>query len=180
MEPGTYLLSLTARLGDGMARLPAEFRKRQAAYLRAAQNPDGGFPGREGGSDLYYTGFALRGLLVLGELTPEICRRAANYLRQALAQQASVVDFFSLLYSCLLVRLGGGPDVLAESPADWPDRVAAMLESFRTPEGGYAKAAGAGSGSTYHTFLVGLCYELLGRALPRPEEVLAFVQSRRR
>ncbi len=180
MEPGTYLLSLTARLSEGLARLPAELRERHAAYLRGAQNPDGGFSGREGGSDLYYTGFALRGLLVLGELTPDICTRAVGYLRPCLTQSASVVDFFSLLYSCLLVRLGGGPDVLADSPADWPERVAAALETFRTPGGGYAKAAGAAAGSTYHTFLVGLCYELLGRLLPRPEEVLAFIQSRQR
>jgi geranylgeranyl transferase type-2 subunit beta len=180
MEPGHYLLSLTARLAEGLARLPAELRDRHARYLRGAQNPDGGFSGREGGSDLYYSGFALRGLLVLGELAPETCARAADYLRPCLTQPASVVDFFSLLYSCLLVRLGGGPDILADSPTDWPNRVAAMLETFRTPEGGYGKVAGAVAGSTYHTFLVGLCYELLGRTLPRPEEVLTFIQSRQR
>ena len=62
MEPATYLERLTLRLVDGLARLPAEFRARHAAYLSAAQNADGGFSGREGGSDLYYTSFALRGL----------------------------------------------------------------------------------------------------------------------
>src|SRR5205823_8300245 len=86
----------------------------------------------------------------------------------------------SLLYACLLVQATGGPDVLAGSPPDWPDRVAATLETFRTADGGYAKAVGAASGSTYHTFLVGLCYQLLGRPLPRPEDVARFVRSRRR
>ena len=37
------------------------------------QNLDGGWSGREGESDLYYTGFALRGLAVLQGLTPELC-----------------------------------------------------------------------------------------------------------
>src|SRR5438874_3362435 len=110
---GGYLLRLTERLAVAMSRLSPQTQARHSAYLQSAQNPDGGFSGREGGSDLYYTGFALRGLLVLGELTPDICVRAANYLRPCLTQPASVVDFFSLLYSCLLVRLGGGPDVLA-------------------------------------------------------------------
>jgi geranylgeranyl transferase type-2 subunit beta len=55
-----------------------------------------------------------------------------------------------------------------------------MLEGLRTADGGYAKAPGGTSGSTYHTFLVGLCHELLGRPLPRPEEVARFVRSRRR
>ena len=180
METENYLQQLTARLSDGLSRLPQEFRERQAAYLRAAQNRDGGFSGREGGSDLYYTGFALRGLAVLDALTPEVAERAAECLRQSLNQQASVVDFFSLLYSCLLVQTGGGPDVLADSPADWPDRVAALLETFRTPDGGYAKSPGSPAGSTYHTFLVALCYQLLGRSVPDPEMIVRFIQSRRR
>jgi geranylgeranyl transferase type-2 subunit beta len=175
-----YLQRLTARLADGLGRLPEEVRARHVAYLLASQNADGGFSGREGGSDLYYTGFALRGLAVLDAWTPEVCQRAAAFLRHSLTQQASVVDFFSLLYACLLIQAGGGPDVLAGSPPDWPDRVAATLETFRTADGGYAKAAGHPSGSTYHTFLVGLCYQLLGRTLPRPQEVARFVQSRRR
>jgi geranylgeranyl transferase type-2 subunit beta len=180
MTAEPYLLHLTARLADGMARLPAEVRERHAAYLRAAQNADGGFPDREGGSDLYYTGFALRGLAVLDALTPAIAERAAGFLRGSLSRQASVVDFFSLLYSCALVQLGGGPDVLAGSPPDWPERVAQTLESFRTADGGYAKNIGGASGSTYHTFLVALCYQLLGRSVPGMAEVVRFVASRRR
>jgi geranylgeranyl transferase type-2 subunit beta len=178
MEP--YLLRLTLRLADGVSRLPAEIRARHAAYLQAAQNADGGFSGREGGSDLYYTGFALRGLAVLEALTPDIAQRAAGFLRASLTQQTSVIDFFSLLYAGLLVQVGGGPDVFAGSPPDWPDRVAEMLESFRTADGGYAKTIGGASGSTYHTFLVALCYQLLGRPLPRLDDVVRFVAGRRR
>jgi geranylgeranyl transferase type-2 subunit beta len=175
-----YLLELTNRLADGLARLPEDGRQRHTAYLCAAQNPDGGFSGREGNSDLYYTGFALRSLAVLDGVPSEVAERAAGFLRHSLTQEASVVDFFSLLYACLLVQLSGGPEVLAQSPTDWPDRVAATLETFRTPDGGYAKAAGNAAGSTYHTFLVGLTYQLLDRPVPRAEEVARFVQARRR
>ena len=175
-----YLQQLTARLGDALANLPGDFRTRHATYLTAAQNADGGFSGREGGSDLYYTGFGLRGLAVLDALTPQVCDRAANFLHHSLTQSASVIDFFSLLYACLLLEVAGGPVVLADAPADWPDRVAATLETFRMADGGYAKSTDAASGSTYHTFLVGLCYQLLGRSLPRPDEVGRFIQSRRR
>ncbi len=65
MTPEPYLPRLNARLADTVARLPETTRLRHITYLRSAQNPDGGFSGREGGSDLYYTGFALRGLAVL-------------------------------------------------------------------------------------------------------------------
>jgi geranylgeranyl transferase type-2 subunit beta len=176
----SYLQRLTAHLSDGAARLPVQRHDKHAAYLRAGQQADGGWPGREGGSDLYYTGFALRGLSVLDELTPEVCSRAAAFLRSALRQQTSVVDFFSFLYACLLVQTGGGPDVLVDSPPDWPDRVAATLETFRTADGGYNKSPGASSGSTYHTFLVGLCYHLLNRPFPDPAAVARFTLSRRR
>ncbi len=176
----TYLPRLTARLADGVARLPAERRQRHARFLLASQNPDGGFSGREGGSDLYYTGFALRGLAVLDALSPAVCARAAAFLRAGLQQQATVVDFFSLLYAALLVQASGGIDIFADSPADWPDRVAATLESFRTSDGGYAKGPGGTAGSTYHSFLVALCYQLLGREVPGPDRAVAFVLSRRR
>src|SRR5215813_5562571 len=115
MEPMAYLILLTTRLMEGLARLPAEWRARQAGFLAARQNADGGFSGREGGSDLYYTGFGLRGLAVLDALSPDVCARAAVYLRASLTQQTSVIDFFSLLYSCLLVQVASGTDVLSDS-----------------------------------------------------------------
>ena len=171
---------MTTRLAEGLARQPEDFRARHATFLAAAQNSDGGFSGREGGSDLYYTAFALRGLAILDVLTPEICARTGAFLRSRLQGQASVVDFYSLLFACLLVQLGGGPDVLAHCPDDWPNRVAKTLESFRTPDGGYGKTTGAASGSTYHTFLVGLCYEILGLPWPRPDAIESFIRSRHR
>ena len=175
-----YLQKLTERLGSGIARLPEAERALQIAYLQAAQNPDGGFSGRLGGSDLYYTAFALRSLAVLDALAGNVAERAVPYLRRSLREQATVIDFFSLLYACALIQVATGIDVLVDSPPDWPDRVAGSLELLRAPDGGYGKSPGSIMGSTYHTFLVGLCYQLLGRAFPRGEEVRSFVQSRRR
>jgi len=168
------------RLLDGIERLPESLRRRQTAYLLDRQNPDGGFSGREGGSDLYYTGFALRSLAVLQSLSPEVCTRTANFLRQKMTGSASVVDFFSLVVSCYLVPIGGGPDVLADAPTDWRQRVATTLDSFRTSDGGYGKTPGAPHGSTYTSFLVALCLQLLDTPIPFPDRLAAFVKSRRR
>lgn len=175
----SYLFHLAVDLAEGVRKMPAEDRARHIDFLRSAQNGDGGFSGREGGSDLYYTGFGLRGLAVLDALTPEVSSRAAEFLRASLTTQTSVVDFFSLLYAAMLVQIGGGPDVFAHSPG-WDERVAHMLEAHRTADGGYAKALGSPSGSTYHTFLVALCYQLMARPLPHREEAVRFVQARRR
>lgn len=178
IEP--YLTRLTTRLIEGIERLPADVRERNATYLVESQNPDGGFSGREGGSDLYYTGFALRSLAVLQALNPDLCNRAAGFLRQRMTGSAGVVDFFSLVVSCYLVPLGGGPDILADAPRDWRDRVADTLETFRSPDGGYGKSPGATHGSTYTSFLVALCLQLLDRPIPAPERLAAFVKSRQR
>jgi geranylgeranyl transferase type-2 subunit beta len=179
-EPEPYLARLTTRLIEGIERLSVAVRDRHASYLRAAQNPDGGYSGRAGGSDLYYTGFALRSLAVLRSLDADVANRAAEYLRARMTGSASVIDLFSLVVSCYLVPLGGGPDVLADAPADWRDRVAATLDSFRSPDGGYGKSPGALSGSTYTSFLVALCFELLARPIPDPDRLSGFVRSRRR
>lgn len=175
-----YLQNLTQRLATGLARLPEAERALHIAYLQGAQNPDGGFSGRMGGSDLYYTAFALRSLAVLNALAGPVAESAVPYLRRSLREHATVIDFFSLLYSCALIQAATGIDVLADSPPDWPDRVAGSLEALRAPDWGYGKSPGANMGSTYHTFLVGLCYELLGRKFPRGDEVRAFIESRRR
>ena len=175
-----YLVRLTNRLLEGIERLPADVRERNTTYLLEAQNADGGFSGREGGSDLYYTGFALRSLAVLQALDPDVCTKAASFLRTKMTGSAGVVDFFSLVVSCYLVPLGGGPDVLADAPTDWKDRVASTLETFRSPDGGYGKTPGALYGSTYTSFLVTLCLQLLDKPNPDPAALAAFVKSRRR
>lgn len=180
MTPDPYLQRLTGRLIDGVDRLPADFRRRHAAWVAARQNPDGGFSGREGGSDLYYTGFALRTLAVLQHLEADSCDRAATFLRTRIGRTAGVVDLFSLLVSAFLVRLGGGPDVLSEFPETSPERVASVLETFRHADGGYAKSPGGTSGSTYTTFLAALALELVGRTIPDPPRVVTFLRTRYR
>ena len=109
-----------------------------------------------------------------------VAGRTAAFLRERVQSQTTVIDFFSFLYAAALVELAGGGVILADSPADWRDRVAATLESLRSPDGGYGKQPGAASGSTYHTFLVALCYQLLGRALPDSDAAVRFVRTRRR
>jgi geranylgeranyl transferase type-2 subunit beta len=79
-----------------------------------------------------------------------------------------------------LVRLGGGPDVLAESAADWPDRVATTLDRHRRPDGGYARSPDGTAGSTYTTFLAALALELVGRPVPNPPQIVTFLRGRYR
>jgi geranylgeranyl transferase type-2 subunit beta len=175
----SYLEDLTLRLARGIAELPEATRQRHSEYMLAAQRADGGFAGREGASDLYYTGFALRGLALLGELYGPVAERAAGFLRSRLGGEESIVDFFSLVYGAALLETSAGIDLFAAAGPAWRDNVARLVETFRRDDGGYAKGSGGVASSTYHTFLVLLSLELAGRSPPEPERIVAFLLSQR-
>ena len=166
-----YLHELDAKVAEGVASLPGRFRRRQVARLVAAQQADGGFPGRQGGSDLYYTSFALRAFDVLGADEPKVLALAAAWLGQCKGKAVDAVDCFCLLSSVRALRHRGVGAAEAEA-----QQIASTLEACRAADGGYAKAE-ADRGSVYHTFLAALCWQMLGEAVPEGAKALGFVRS---
>ena len=173
MAAEPYLVQLNTRLAEELANWPDPRKQAHADFLLARQDPTGGFVGRAGAPDLYYTAFALRGLAVLERLKPEAAFPAARFLMRQ--TPAGIVDFLSYLFCWRL--LAGRP------PAPDPATRAVfgeLLESRRCADGGYGKSPNAAAASTYHTFLAGLCYDLLGERFPQPERIAGFVRGRRR
>ena len=175
-----YLLRLSNRLATGLLSMSPERRDRHRGFLLSQQLPDGGFRGREGDSDLYYTSFAVRGLSMLGGLGEAECESIGRYVLACRSQELSVIDLVSWLYSGLVVQLAGGPDPLSGAPGEFVDAIAESLESTRTADGGYARTTEGSAGSTYHSFMVALAYELLGRTVPEPNRMIQFVYDRQR
>ena len=180
MSDEPYLLRLGTRLTSGLSKMDADRRQRHREFILLQQMPDGGFRGREGDSDLYYTGFAVRGLVILGGMTPDECEAVSQYVKSCKSERLSVIDLVSWLYTGLAVQLSGGGDPFADAEADWMDRISETLESVRTADGGYAKSTQGAAGSTYHSFLVALTYQLLGRTVPRPNALVQFLYDRQR
>ncbi|MCL6504574.1 MAG: terpene cyclase/mutase family protein [Pirellulales bacterium] len=176
----SYLQNLTLLLAEGAARLDEPLRRRHTQFLLGCQAADGGFPGRDGPSDLYYTAFGLRGLAVLGQLDGLPARRAAGYLQSRLAGHVPLVDVLSLIYAASLLELAAGIAVFEGALPNWRAALAQELERFRRPDGGYAKSDQGEMSSLYHTFLVVLCYQLLEQPLAGASQLAAFVASRRR
>lgn len=176
----SYLLRLMGRLAAGMAALDPAAKARHRDLLWLFQKSDGGFSGRDGGSDIYYTSFAVRTLALLDGLDEERCAPIAAYLRTVMNRPVSLVDLVSLFYSALHLRFAGGPNVFDDWHEGWDEKLVTMIESFRVADGGYAKTHEGASGSTYNTFMVILCYEVLGRRPPEPEKIIAFVRGRQR
>ena len=178
----SYLLRLTNRLASELRRLDHERAARHVNFILRFQKADGGFAGREGGSDLYYTSFAVRALALLDALDQSCCQDIAAYLKIAAAarREYSLIDLVSWLYSVITVQMVGNLPPFAGDTESFADEMAASLETFRRPDGGYARTGEGGVGSTYHTFLAALCYELIGRSAPDAAGVERFVLSRRR
>lgn len=187
-----YLFRLDERLSQGLSRLDPARRELHRQFLLSQQNPDGGFGGRglpsedsqvapEGReSDLYYTAFGVRALVALKAFDAEDARRVSAYLLQSRNRHASVIDVVSWLYSALVVQIASGINVLADADANWPQQLSQILESFRTSDGGYAKTREGALGSTYHSFLVALCKELIGQPVASPDLLVKFILDRQR
>ena len=175
----SYLEELTVRLAVGAAELPEAVRIRHADFLKGLQRPDGGFAGREGDSDLYYTSFALRSLSILGQLHGAVAERAATFLRSRLATREPIMDLLSLVYGAAVLDASAGIDVYSDASPTWKDDITVTLEELRRDDGGYAKSKEGGAGSTYYSFLVLMCHELVGKPLPCPKRLIDFVLSQR-
>jgi hypothetical protein len=142
-----------------------------ARFVRGRLQPDGGFCGRAGGSDLYYTVFGGGCLLALGEWANPVS--VVRYLN-AFGGGAGL-DF---VHSASLVRCRAAiPGAfLFSGKTALLDR----LEACRASDGGYNPAGpGLAEGTVYGGYLAFLAYDESGGTLPRPEALLASLNARR-
>ena len=173
----SYLQDLTLRLALGASQIVPEVRELHAAWLRSQQRPDGGFAGREGESDPYYTAFALRGLWVIGELDETVGNQAAAFLRSRLSAKESIIDLISLVFGAAICEMAVGAVVIGDEDTAWRQNIANLMASLRTDDGGFAKTPEGRAGSTYQTFLSLLCYELIEIQAADTNGILGFLQS---
>ncbi len=174
-----YLQQLTLRLALGAEGIDASIREQHAQWLRRQQRSDGGFAGREGDSDPYYTAFALRGLWILDALDLETAGRAAAFLRSRLARKESIIDLISLIFAAAICEMATGVVVIGDEDQSWRGNVAALIHRLRTDDGGFAKTPEGRAGSTYQTFLSVLCHELIEIDVPELGRIESFLQSQR-
>lgn len=174
-----YLTELTKRLLAKLSAMDPSRRQRHAAFLVGLQNADGGFSGRQGPSNPYYTSFALRALALAGSLTDTVAHRAARYLRQQIGRPLALVDLVSVVFAVGLLEAMTGAHVLGTA-ADIRRWLWESLEALRRPDGGYAKTADSSTSSTYGTFLAVVSLELLEMPIAAPQQVAGLIRSRQR
>lgn len=172
-----YLQELTLRLALGASQLDSATRDQQADWLRSQQRDDGGFAGREGESDPYYTAFAMRALWILDAIDGSVGKRAADFLRDRLNKKESIIDLISLIFAAAICELAAGEVVIGDDDVRWRENVANLLASLRTADGGFAKTPEGRAGSTYQTFLAVLCHQLIEIPVPDTEAIESFLDS---
>lgn len=180
MPSTPYLLRLAERLTAGLNDLAPQRQQRHREFLLSQQMKDGGFRGREGESDLYYTAFAVRSLGLLGGMTSAECEAVVAYLRKLDWRELGTIDLLNYVYTSLALQTFSGADLFADEPPEWPMELCDRLEQVRVADGGYAKNPAGSMGSTYHSFLIVLTYELLGIDLPNPNRMIQFFYDRQR
>lgn len=180
MSDVPYLIRLGTRLGAGLGSLAEDRKARHREFITSFQLEDGGFRGREGDSDLYYTSFAVRSLMMLGGMTPPVRDALERYLGDFDCLRLNAIDTMNWLATALALQVSSGSDMLAAFGAEFPQEISRKLEGLRTSDGGYAKSPEGASGSTYHSFLVMLTYQLLGLTQPRPNALVQFIYDRQR
>jgi geranylgeranyl transferase type-2 subunit beta len=169
-----FFRRICRRITDGLDGLDNATRERHAAFLRSRQTEEGGFAGRAGEADLYYTGFAVQALAALRRLEADVAIPCTVFLIGHRPQM--IVDQVQWLHAAMLLA-DAAPG--AAVPLPTAEELAGLLEPFRSLDGGYGKRRGASSGSTYWSYLAALCYDAVGARPPQVRRLRWFLRSRR-
>ena len=132
-----------ARLAPGVLGSAAEL---VTAFLRRTRTKEGAWPDREGRPDLYYTVFGVEGLLALR--VEEDHAVLAEWLRGH--GDGEGLDFVHL---CCLARCWAALPAVFRPEAGVKEGMAARLEAWRTPDGGFHQRAGSGRCTAYGCLL---------------------------
>ena len=179
----SYLAQLTQRILPGIMKETPQRREELRDYFLAALDQNGGFRGRKvnginGIGDLYYSGFALRGLFLLGMLEDEkLLSRVEDFLElQYRRDDLSPVDMLSWTFCATLANTVQCKSMVPEQTMSLINR----WERFRRGDGCFASSEKSVFSSTYTTFLSAVFYELLGEPVRSLSLPVKSILERRR
>ncbi len=141
-------------------------------FLQRQLTPDGGFQGRDGSSDLYYTVFGLETALALNfELSLTL---VDDYLAGFGAGET--LDFVHLA-GLIRCRANMADSQGSQIPVAVRDAMAKHLQEYRSSDGGFHTMQGASCGSVYGSFLALGAYQDLQVDCPDGEALAASVRG---
>jgi geranylgeranyl transferase type-2 subunit beta len=139
---------ITSFLRYGIEHLSTGLKNGTADYVVSRRREDGGYPGRCGGSDPYYTDFALR---ILSLVRPEEVKHPATLAyADWTGEIADIPECFNRLSIAQLCEIE-----LPRSAGDCLNRHRLLSECYR-------RSTDSEAPSAYCTFLGTICEEMLG------------------
>lgn len=126
---------------------------------------DGGFSGRRGESDLYYTTFGIRCLHALNKIDDNIKLNTKSYL-----DKTELTDPIDILSYVLISSMIDNREIDKK-------RITDLIELYRKDDGGYGKTLNEEFGTIYITFIVATCYNLLGTRIPKTNNLKQFIMK---
>ena len=166
----SYLDTLDDVLGSARVGLSAAFVDSQRRFVLSCQQADGGFTGRRGPSDPYYTDFAVRTLSLLAPRHTALLEAEA-YLQRLAVPPTGIVECFNRLN---IARLTHASTVL-----DQPGLAGVILD-HAVATGGFARFPGLPGVSAYHTFLGALSFQMMQLDLPQADAGAQAIATLRR
>lgn len=142
-------------------------------FLLRQRNDDGGFRGRDGASDLYYTAFGLEGLLALQVAAP--AGHTATYL-----DSFSDLRRLDFVHLCCLARCRANLAQAAPQfpfPASLREAVSTRIAEYRSADGGFHATPNAPRGSAYAAFLALGALQDCQAPLSEPEKLAQSLQT---
>jgi geranylgeranyl transferase type-2 subunit beta len=154
-----YLTQLDELFAAGARHFTEAFAVQSVRFVLAAKTHEGGFRGRRGGADIYYTDFALRTLALLA---PEATHGAhtAEYVGSKASHIRGVVECFNILNSARLLCSCSIPITVNPAPIQ---------------QGLLACRPGA-----YEILLAALCRQMLGEPTPEGDQNVRAVRAMHR
>jgi len=141
-------------------------------FLRRQLAPDGGFQGKDGSSDLYYTVFGLEASLALNfELSPKLID---DYLAGFGAGESLDLVHLASLVRCRanMADFHGG-----QIPVAVREAMMRHLQEYRSSDGGFHTTQSVAKGSAYGSFLALGAYQDLQVGCPDVEAMVASVHG---
>ncbi len=137
-------------------------------FLQSQINQDGGFKGRDGRSDLYYTMFGAEAMKALGADVPR--ERIAEYLAGFCDAESLDLVHLGCLVRCM-VDLGRS---ISDS---FRNAVLQRVAAHRSADGGFSTAVRAACGSAYGCFFALGLYQDMKTDVPAPDALVKCIES---
>lgn len=162
------------RAASRASRLLSDSAALVAGFIGKQINEDGGFAGRSGQSDLYYTLFGIEALLALKAHVP--AKRTTSYLGQF-----GDGDSLDLVHLACLARCWADISEFQSIEIEAPlrDGILRRIEGCRSPDGAYNNSRPAQHGTAYGCFLALGAYQDLNADMENVTALADCVESLR-